>query len=83
MRTSFLKADPEREASYKPFYYDDRHYNKFGNFRTDRFAYNRDYGVRETNRKDMAQRWQIWQAASTSRASRSTKTGTRARSSFT
>ena len=64
VRTSFLKADPEREASYKPFYYDDRHYNKFGNFRTDRFAYNRDYGVRETNRKDMAQRWQIWQAAS-------------------
>jgi hypothetical protein len=64
VRTSFLKVDAERENTYTPLYHNDQQYDKFGIFRSDRFAYNRDYGVRESSRKDMGQRWQIWQEAS-------------------
>lgn len=61
VRTSFMRVDEKREASYNPFLYNDKHYNKFGIFRTNRFGYDRDYGVREPNRQDLAGRWHIWQ----------------------
>ncbi|MAO83225.1 MAG: hypothetical protein CMH50_04970 [Myxococcales bacterium] len=61
VRTSFVKVDEEEEAKYEPLPYDDQHYNKFGIFRVNRYAYNRDYGVREPNSQYRANRWHIWE----------------------
>jgi hypothetical protein len=62
-RTSFRKLDPVEEATYEKMYYDDLRYNKFGNFRVNRYAYNRDYGVRFSNTKFLSTRWNIWESA--------------------
>lgn len=58
LRTSFLKADRTRE--YEPVQYEDRLMSKFGYFRTERYAYDEWRGIRQTNRKYLANRFNIW-----------------------
>ncbi|MEZ4458487.1 MAG: zinc-dependent metalloprotease [bacterium] len=58
LRTSFLKAATDRE--YEPVQYEDRLMSKFGYFRTERYAYDEWRGIRQTNRKFLANRYNIW-----------------------
>jgi len=58
LRTSFLKAEPDRE--YEPIQYEDRLMSKFGYFRTERYAYDEWRGIRQTNRKYLANRYNTW-----------------------
>lgn len=59
LRTSFLRAATDRE--YEPVQYDDRLMNKFGYFRTERYAYDEWRGIRQTNRTYLANRYNIWE----------------------
>lgn len=59
LRTAFLKADEVRE--YEPVQYEDRLMSKFGYFRTERFGYDEWRGIRQTNRKYLANRFNIWE----------------------
>jgi len=58
--TSFMKVDPVDAASYEPRLYNDREFDWFGYFRTERCAYDRLYGCRDQTTVQLANRHNIW-----------------------
>lgn len=58
VRTSILRV-PE-ESDYEPVAYDDRLMDKFGYFRTERLAYDRERGITLEGRIQLANRHNIW-----------------------
>ncbi|MFN7134540.1 MAG: hypothetical protein ACK4N5_20850, partial [Myxococcales bacterium] len=57
VRTSMAKVP---ESDFEPLFYDDRMMSKFGFFRTERLAYDRDYGLTESGRIYLANRHNVW-----------------------
>jgi hypothetical protein len=60
VRTAFLKVG---ERNYEPVTLSDREMGKFGYFRTERFTWDRKYGITETGRIYLANLHNIWQQA--------------------
>lgn len=58
IRSSFLKADESN--GYEPLTFDDNKFSKFGYFRTDRYGYDRRYGVVDTAVDYLIERFPIW-----------------------
>jgi hypothetical protein len=58
IRSSFLKADESN--GYEPLTFDDNKFSKFGYFRTDRFGYDRRYGVVDTAVDYLIERFPLW-----------------------
>ena len=58
VRSSFVKAT--EEYAYEPMQFDDVKFAKFGYFRTDRFGYDRYYGVIEDKIDYLIERFNIW-----------------------
>jgi hypothetical protein len=68
VRSSFLPVDgilkySGRLSDYVPSQYDDLRFQKFGFFRTERFAYDDRYGVVEGAQTRLANRWNLWRDA--------------------
>lgn len=57
VRNSFMRVT---ERDYLPLTYDDKRFEKFGFFRTDRFASNDEYGIVEPAQIRLANRWNLW-----------------------
>ena len=60
VRNSFRK---KVETGYVPLDYDDKRFQKFGFFRTERYTYNDQYGVVEPAVVRLANRWNLWDDA--------------------
>lgn len=62
VRSSFARVPA---STYEPFHYDDRLMSRFGYFRSERYTYDEQRGVRETGRQYLIQRHNIWKASHT------------------
>jgi hypothetical protein len=62
VRSSFRRL-PDEGSDYLPLDYDDLRFQKFGFFRTERFAYDDEYGIVEPAQVRLANRWNIWKDA--------------------
>lgn len=60
VRNSFRK---KVETGYVPLDYDDKRFQKFGFFRTERYTYDDQYGVVEPAVVRLANRWNLWDNA--------------------
>ena len=60
VRSSFSRVPP---TTYEPFQYDDRLMSRYGYFRTERYTYDEQRGVVESNRRFLIQRHDIWQSS--------------------
>lgn len=60
VRNSFMKVG---DRDYMPLEYDDKRFEKFGFFRTERFTADDEYGVVEPAAIRMANRWNLWKDA--------------------
>ncbi len=60
VRASFRKV---AKSDYVPLDYDDLRFQKFGFFRSERFAYDDQYDVVEQSQVKRANRWNIWKDA--------------------
>lgn len=60
VRSSFMRAKP---SDYLPLPYDDKRFEKFGYFRTERYATNDEYGIVEPAQIRLANRWNLWKDA--------------------
>ena len=58
VRTSFARVPAERR--YESFHYDDQMLGRFGFFRTERFTFDEQRGVRDSGRRYMINRHDIW-----------------------
>ncbi len=60
LRTSVRKVDEAHVTDYEPLVYGEKLMKKFGFFRNETFAYNRDYYYTESGRQLFAMRHDIW-----------------------
>jgi len=60
VRSSFRRVE---KSDYLPLDYDDLRFQKFGFFRTERFAYDDQYGVVEPAQVKRGNRWNLWKDA--------------------
>lgn len=60
VRNSFKRVGT---SDYLPLEYDDKRFEKFGFFRTERFSTNDEYGVVEPAALRLANRWNLWRDA--------------------
>lgn len=61
VRNSFMRVP---ESSYKALDYSAKRFARFGYFDSQRYAYNPEYGVVESDLKRFANRWNVWKDAS-------------------
>ncbi len=59
IRHSFMRINPKND--FQPRFYSDQDMSKFGYFRTERFAYDRKYGLKESNRIYLANIHNLWE----------------------
>ncbi|MEZ4473592.1 MAG: hypothetical protein R3F60_22945 [bacterium] len=57
VRSSFARVPA---TTYEPFHYDDRLMSRYGYFRSERYTFDEQRGVRESNRQYLIQRHDIW-----------------------
>ena len=60
-RTSFARV-PEK-PQYEPFHYDDHLMSRFGYFRSERYTYDEQLGIRDAGRQYLINRHDIWAAS--------------------
>lgn len=60
VRTSVMKVDEAHVTDYEPLVYGEKLMKKFGFFRNETYAYNRDYYYTESGRQLFAMRHDIW-----------------------